>query len=103
MASVEIMMKNGVNILKTNCPHPYCMHTFQTILKLLFGIDPNQRNADRDSALHITCRMRTGREPELIKVLTTTPGNNPTLVNHKGDAPIHIACMKSRPQSLKFF
>ena len=114
MASVEIMIKNGVNILQTsnvkvkNSPiHIACMNSrLEIILKVLLSCescDPNQQNSKGDTALHIVCRMRTGRELQFLEVLTSTPGINPTLVNHEGIAPydvigidgntlLHIAC-----------
>ena len=104
-SSVEVMLKSGVNILQTSNDdspiHIACIHSRLDILKVLLACtncDPNQQNAEGDTALHIVCRMRTGREPELLDVLTSTPGINPTLVNHEGDAPIHTACacMNSR-------
>ena len=109
MTSVEVMLKNGVNILQTsndefqNAPiHIACVYSRLDILKVLLGYtncDPNQQNAVGDTALHIVCRMRTGGE--LLKVLTSTPGINLALGNQEGNAPIHIACMKFRLKSLK--
>ena len=113
MASVEVMMKNGVNILQTtndifqNAPiHITCKHSRLDILKVLLGYtncDPNQQNAEGNTALHIVCRIRTGSELQFLEVLTSTPGINPTLVNLEGIAPfevvhddgstlLHIAC-----------
>ena len=110
IASIEVILKNGVNILQTtsdefqNAPiHIACKHSRLYILKVLLGYkncDPNHQNAVGDTALHIVCRMRTGRELKFLEVLTSTPGINPTLVNHEGDAPIHTACMNSSLQSL---
>ena len=110
MASVEVMLKNRVNILQTtsdefqNAPiHIACKHSRLYILKVLLGYkncDPNQQNAEGNTGLHIVCRMRTGRELKFLEVLTSTPGINPTLVNHEGDAPIHTACTNSSLQSL---
>ena len=110
MASVMVMLKNGVNILQTsndkfqNAPiHIACKHSRLDILKVLLGYkncDPNQQNAQGNTALHIVCRMRTGRELKFLEVLTSTPGINPTLVNHEGDAPIHTACTNFSLQSL---
>ena len=111
MASVEIMMKNGVNILQTsndiyqNAPiHIACIHSRLDILKVLLSCeccDPNQQNSKGDTALHIVCRMRTGSELQFLDVLTSTPGITPTLLNLDGNAPIHTACMNSRLESLK--
>ena len=111
MTSVEVMMKNGVNILQTSndiyryAPiHIACIYSRIDILKVLLSCDscdPNQQNSKGDTALHIVCRMRTGREPQFLEVLTSTPGINPTLLNCGGNAPIHTACMNSRLESLK--
>ena len=106
---VEILVKNGADVLKPNrygdTPiHIACKHARLDILKLVLNCtncDPNQQNAEGDTALHIVCRMRTGRELEFLEMLTSTPGINPTLLNHEGIAPIHTACMKSRLESLK--
>ena len=112
MESVEVMMKNGVNILQTSndifqyAPiHIACMYSRIDILKVLLSCescDPNQQNVRGDTALHIVCRMKTGNnELQFLEVLTSTPGINPTLVNLDGNAPIHIACMHCRLKSLK--
>ena len=111
MASVEVMMKNGVNILQTtndklqNAPiHIACIYSRIDILKVLLSCescDPNQQNSKEDTALHIVCRMRTGSELQFLEVLTSAPGINPTLVSLSGNAAIHIACMNSRLDSLK--
>ena len=111
MASVEIMMKNGVNILQTSndivqCApiHIACIYSRLDILKVLLSCescDPNQQNYKGDTALHIVCRMRTGRELQFLEVLTSTPGIYHTLMNLEGNAPIHTACMNSRLESLK--
>ena len=113
MASVEVMLKNGVNILQTSndkfqdAPiHFACIYSRLDILKVLLSCescDPNQQNAEGDTALHIVCRMRTGNELQFFELLTSTPGINSTLVNHEGIAPcdvvgndsntlLHIAC-----------
>ena len=115
MPSVKVMLKNGVNILQTckdefqNAPiHIACEYSRLDILKILLGCtncNPNQQNAVGDTALNIVCRMRTGSELQFLKVLTSTPGINLTLENHKGIAPcdvvgidgntlLHIACAK---------
>ena len=113
VASVEVMLKNGVNILQIsndifqNTPiHIACVYSRLDILKVLLGCtncDPNQQNAVGDTALHIVCRMRTGRELQFLELLTSTPGINPTIVNHEdiipfevvgndGNTLLHIAC-----------
>ena len=107
IASVEVMMKNDKtsNDKFQNSPiHIACIHSRLDILKVLLGstnCDPNQQNVVGDTALHIVCRMKTGTEVEFLEVFTSTPRINPTLLNLKGNAPIHTACMNSRLESLK--
>ena len=105
---VELLLNNGADILKPHrnedAPiHIACKFGRLSTLKVLLGCtncDPNQQNAEGNTALHIVCRMRTGRELQFLELLTSTPGINPTLVNHEGDAPIHTACMNFKFQSL---
>ena len=113
MRSVKVMLKNGVNILQTtsdviqNAPiHIACIYSRLDILKVLLGCtncDPNQQNAEGNTALHIVCRMRTGSELQFFELLTFI-GINPKLVNHEGITPcdvvgndgntlLHIACV----------
>ena len=109
-AIVELLVRNRANVLalnhEGNAPiHTACMNNRLEPLKVLLNCDccdPNQQNSKGNTALHIVCRKRTGRELQFLEVLTSTPGINPTLVNHKGNAPIHTACMNSRLESLKF-
>ena len=105
---IELLLNNGADILKPDrngdAPiHIACRFVRPSTLKVLLGCtncDPNQQNAEGNTALHIVCRKRTGRELQFFEVLTSTPGINPTLVNHEGDAPIHTACMNFKFQSL---
>ena len=113
IASVEVMMKNEVNTLQTSndkfkdAPiHIACKYARLDILKVLLSCtncDLNQQNVVGDTALHIVCKMRTGSELQFFKLLTSTPGINPTIVNHEGISPcdvvgndgntlLHIAC-----------
>ena len=112
-AIVELLVKNGANVLtlnhEGNAPiHTACMHSRLESLRVLLSCescDPNQQNSKGDTALHIVCRMKTGNELQFLEVLTSTPGINPTLVNDEGIAPcdavdsdgntlLHIACTK---------
>ena len=107
--AVELLVKNGADVLKLNrdgdAPiHIACEYSRLAILKIILKCrtcDPNQKNVMENTALHIVCRMRTGRELQFLETLISTPGINPTLVNYKGIAPIHIACMNSRLELLK--
>ena len=110
---VELLVKNGTNVLKLDSHgqapiHIACMFSRLDILRILLGstyCDSNQQTADGNTALHIVCRMRTGRELQFLQVLTSTPGINTTLVNHEGITPcnvvgndgnnlLHVACAK---------
>ena len=107
--AVEFLVKNGADVLKLNrdgdAPiHIACEYSRLAILKIILECktcDPNQKNIMKNTALHIVCRMRTGRELQFLEVLTFTPGINATLVNLDGNAPIHTACMHCRLESLK--
>ena len=100
MASVKLMMKNRLNILQTsndkfqNAPiHIACIYSRLDILEFLLGYtncDPNQQNAEGNTALHIVCRMRISSVLGFLGVLTSTPGINLTLVNHEGIAPLDV-------------
>ena len=109
--SVEVLVKNGTNVSKPDrhgqAPiHIACMFSRLDILKILLGsmyCDSNQQNAEGNTALHIVCRMRTGREVQFLQVLTSTPGINTRVVNREGITPcnvvgndgntlLHIAC-----------
>ena len=106
---VELLVKNRTNVLtlnhEGNAPiHTACMNSRLESLKVLLSYEscnPNQQNSKGDTALHIVCRMRTGRELQFLEMLTSTPVINSTLVNHEGNAPIHTACMNSRLELLK--
>ena len=106
---VELLMKNGADVLRLNgcgdAPiHIACIHSQLDTMKVLWSYkrcDVNQQNSKGDTALHIVCRMRTGRELQFLEVLTSAPGINPTLLNLDGNAPIHTACMHCRLESLK--
>ena len=108
MASVEVMLKNGVNILQTsndtfqNAPiHIACKYSRLDVFKVLLSCesyDPNQQNSKKDTSLHIVCRMS---KLIFLEVLTSTPGIMPTLLNLSGNAAVYTACMNSRLESLK--
>ena len=86
------------------CPYSYCVHTLRNRYFVLLSYkqyDVNQQNSKGDTALHIVCRMRTGRGLQFVEVLTSTPELNYTIINHEGDAPIHAACKCPRLDTLK--
>ena len=122
MTSVEVMMKNGVNILQTtndkfqNAPiHIACKCSRLYILKVLLcssNCDPNQQNAVGDTALHIICKMV---ESKLLyfQELISTPGFNPNIANHEGhfalkvtdndsNTLLHSACAEGNNMVLQF-
>ena len=94
----EFLAKNGADILKPDkhgdAPiHIACKCSQLDILRVLLdciNCDPNQQNAVGDTAMHIVCRKRTGRELQFLKVLTSTPGINPTIVNNEGIASFDV-------------
>ena len=61
-----------------NAPiHIACQYSRFTILRAILGhktCDPNQQNADRDTALHIVSRMTLSLE--YLELLLSTPGLN---------------------------
>ena len=120
---LEALLKNGANILQTsndslqNAPiHIACQYGRLDSLKVLLcctNRNPNQQNAAGNTALHIVCRKRNSSELQFFQVLTSTPGINPTLVNHEGIAPfevvdndgntlLHIACAKGNSTMVDF-
>ena len=122
MASVKVMLKNGVNILQTsndelqNAPiHIACMFSRLGILKVLLShtnCDPNQQNARGDTALHIVCRMRMCNVHKYFKLLTSRPEVNTKIVNHEGLTPfdivdsdgntiLHTACAEGNSKIVK--
>ena len=94
---VELLLKNGVDILKPNgvgdAPiHIACKHSRVEVLKLLLGCrncNSNQQNASGDTALHIVCKKKYSLQ--LVKTLISTPGIDPEIVNHYGLTPIEEA------------
>ena len=102
MASIECFLKNGADILQStnnklhNAPiHIACKHFRLDVLEILLGCkscDPNQQNAEGDTALHIVCRMEMTIDitHEYLHLLMSTPGINPAIVNHEGLTPFEI-------------
>ena len=95
---VVLISTPGINLtlvnLDGNAPiHTACMNSRLESLKVLLSCEscnPNQQNSKGDTALHIVCRMRTGRELQFLEVLIPTSGINRTLVNHEGIAPFEV-------------
>ena len=102
MASIECFLKNGADVLQStnnklqNAPiHIACKHCRLDVLEILLGCkscDPNQQNAEGDTALHIVCRMEMTIDitHEYLHLLMCTPGFNPAIVNHEGLTPFEI-------------
>ena len=125
MASIECFLKNGVDILQStnnkvqNTPiHIACKHFRLDVLEKMLGCkscDPNQHNAEGDTALHIVCRMRmtTHIILQYLHVLMSTPGINPEIVNHENLTPfeivgrdgrtlLHSACVEANSAMVRF-
>ena len=119
---VELMMKNGGNILQTSSndfqdgpTHIACKHYQLTVLKTLLSYkecDPNQQNARGDTALHIVCKM-TDSKMTYFEALISTPGINLKIANHEGlfpfevvdsngDTLIHTACSEGNSRTVEF-
>ena len=113
LASVEVFLENGVDIQQNdnngNAPiHIACQYSRFTILKAILGhksCDPNQQNADGDTALHIASRMTLRLETKLqyFQLLLSTPGINLEVINNEhlvpfeandkdGNTVLHNAC-----------
>ena len=102
MASIECFLKNGADVLQStnnklqNAPiHIACKHVRLDVLEKILGCkscDPNQQNAEGDTALHIVCRMDKIIDIKLqyLHLLMYTPGINPAIVNHEGLTPFEI-------------
>ena len=100
IASVEVFLRNGVNIKQSdrneNAPiHIACQYSRLDILKEILGLrscDPNQQNANGDTALHIVSGMMHSLETlEYLQLLLSTPGIYPGLLNKEHLAPFDVS------------
>ena len=106
---VQLLIENGADVLiqnkHGNAPiHIACLNFRLDILRILLSCkhcNPNQQNEDRDTALHIVCRMRIENELEYLKSLLSAPGVDIQQSDRNENAPIHIACQYSKLDILK--
>ena len=122
LASVEVFLKNEMDIQQRdkngNAPiHIACQHSRLGILKTILGYekcDPNQQNANGDTALHIVSRMTLSPETKLqcLKLLFSTPGINPEVLNNQhftpfeatdkdGNTLLHNACAEGESEMVQ--
>ena len=95
---IEILLENGADIQAADSNGDAPIHTVCRIWKLnclniLLGsnnCNPNQQNADGDTALHIVCGLRQNTET-FVKALIAIPGIDPEIANHTGLTPVEVA------------
>ena len=97
----QLLIENGADVLKPdrhgNAPiHISCQYSRLENLNAVLGsksCDPNQQNANGDTALHIVSRMTLSLETKLqyLQLLLSTPGINPEVLNNKHRAPFDIS------------
>ena len=123
LASVELFIKNGVDIQRSdineNAPiHIACQYSRLETLKVILGCktcDPNQQNANGDTALHIVSRNTLSLETKLqyLQLLLCIPGINPEVLNNEhlkpfeasekdGNTVLHNACAKGESTMVQF-
>ena len=104
ICKIEILLEKGANVQVVNkigdAPiHIACnglrLHCLKALLQS-HGCDPNQQNADGDTALHIVCKMGENLDSNMrfIEALISTPGIDPEIANHAGFTPIEVAGTK---------
>ena len=95
----EILLENGAEVLAVDntgdAPiHIVCNGSRLDCLKAILqskGCDPNQQNADGDTALHIVCRMGDNDNKYFVQTLLSMPGIDPEITNYAGVTPIEVA------------
>ena len=104
ICKIEILLERGANVQVVNkigdAPiHIACnglrLHCLKALLQSR-GCDPNQQNADGDTALHTVCKMGDNLDSNMrfIEALISTPGIDPEISNHAGRTPIEVAGTK---------
>ena len=69
-----------------------CVHSADEIPKLLLeeaNSDPNAKNDDGDTPLHLACRSSTLKP---VKLLVRDERCNPNETNSNGDTALHVVC-----------
>ena len=63
-----------------------------TVMKLLLaGTDPNVRDAQRNTALHVAIREESGKA---VEALLKSPGTDVNAINQAGETPLMLAAIK---------
>ena len=96
---LKILLENGANVqaIDSNGDAPIhiaCNGLRLDCLKAILqskGCDPNQQNADGDTALHIVCRMRNNDNKYFVQTLLSMPGIDPEITNYAGVTPAEVA------------
>ena len=101
---IEILLENGADVQAVDSNgeapiHIACNGLRLDSLKALLqsrGCDPNQQNADGDTALHIVCKMGENLDSNMrfIQALISTPGIDPEISTHVGLTPVEVAGTK---------
>ena len=75
-----------------HCHYICYIHSTGEITKLLLDevkMDPNAKNNDGDTPLHMACR---NERSEQVKLLVRDERCNPHEKNSRGDTGLHVAC-----------
>jgi ankyrin repeat protein len=65
---------------------------------MLRGTDPNLRNAERQTALHLALRNESDKT---FQTLLKHPGLDVNAINQAGETPLMLAALKGRPDWMK--
>ena len=68
-------------------------HASTVMSLLLKGVDPNVRDAQRNTALHVAIREESGKA---FEALLKSPGTNVMAINQAGETPVMLAAIKGR-------
>ena len=96
---IEILLENGADVQAVDSNGDAPIHIACNGLRLDYlkalsqskGCDPNQQNADGDTALHIVCRMGNNDNKYFVQTLLSMPGIDPEIANYAGVTPIEVA------------
>lgn len=65
---------------------------------MLRGADPNLRNAERQTALHLALRSESDK---VVQTLLKHPGLDVNAINQAGETPLMLAALKGRVELMK--
>ncbi len=68
-------------------------HASTVMSLLLKGVDPNVRDAQRNTALHVAIREESGKA---FEALLKSPGTDVKAINQAGETPLMLAAIKGR-------